>query len=184
MKETARKGETYDGDFLSRITFELRSEEGDLYHTIPSLKAALPQNAVRLITSLREDSILDLLVQTDFQYPRNVLTLIVKTGIRNGRLTHSLGGDFLAERKLNTLYALNDFFEYKDEHGDGLRFYSDDCFSYEVKNNGDAHLTLLRSVQILSHGDAGPLRPCPKALELGEHRFRILLSPTGKKRFF
>ena len=54
----------------------------------------------------------------------------------------------------------------------------------EQDNNGDAHLTLVRSVQILSHGDAGPSLQCPKALELGKHRFRIRLFQTGKKIFF
>jgi len=90
----------------------------------------------------------------------------------------------LAERKLNTLYAFNDFFEYKDQNGNGLRFYSDDCFDYEVKRIGDVCLTLVRSVQILSHGDSGPRIPCPKALELGKHRFKISLFPIGKKTFF
>jgi hypothetical protein len=82
------------------------------------------------------------------------------------------------------LYAFNDFFEYKDQNGDGLRLYSDDCFDYEVKDDGAAYLTLVRSVQILSHGDAGPRIPCPKALELGKHVFKISLFPVGKKTLF
>jgi len=127
---------------------------------------------------------LDLLVHTDFQYPRHFLRLVVNTGIRDGRLIHHLWKDVFVERKLNTLYAFNDFFEYKDRNGNGLRFYSDDCFDYEVKDDGDVYLTLVRSVQILSHGDAGPRIPCPKALELGKHRFKISLSPIGKKTFF
>jgi hypothetical protein len=130
------------------ISFELKSEEGDLYHTTPSVKVALPQNSVKLRSRLK-DSTLDLLVQTDFQYPRHILRLVVNTGIRDGRLIHHLWKDALAERKLNTLYAFNDFFEYKDQNGNGLRFYSDDCFDYEVKDDGDVYLTLVRSVQIL-----------------------------------
>lgn len=180
-KKAARKGRIYKGKFLRRISFELKSEEGDLYHTTPSVKVALPQNSVKLRSRLK-DSTLDLLVQTDFQYPRHILRLVVNTGIRDGRLIHHLWKDALAERKLNTLYAFNDFFEYKDQNGNGLRFYSDDCFDYEVKDDGDVYLTLVRSVQILSHGDAGPTIPCPKALELGKHRFKISLFPIGKKR--
>jgi alpha-mannosidase len=78
------------------------------------------------------------------------------------------------------VYALNDFFEYKDQNGSGLRFYSDDCFDYETKNNGVVYLTLVRSVQILSHGDAGPKIPCPKALELGTHSFKLSIAPVEK----
>jgi hypothetical protein len=107
--------------------------------------------------------------------------MIIKTGIKNGKLTHHLLEDVWVERKLNTLYAFNDSFEYKDENGNGLRFYSDDCFDYEVKGSGDVYLTLVRSVQILSHGDAGPRIPCPKALELGKHAFKVLLFKVGKK---
>ncbi len=107
----------------------------------------------------------------------------MNTGIRNGRLIHHLCKDVFVERKLNTPHALNDFFEYKDQNGNGLRFSSDDCFDYEVKDNGDAYFTLVRSVQILSHGDAGPRIPCPKALELGKHSFKISLFPIGKKAF-
>lgn len=81
------------------------SEEGDFYHTIPSVKAILPQNAIKLRANF-QDSILDLMVQTDFQYPRHILKLIMKTGIRNGRLVHHLSGNVMAERKLNAFYAL------------------------------------------------------------------------------
>jgi alpha-mannosidase len=182
-KKAVRKGKLYNGKFLGRVSFKLRAEEGDLYHTVPSVGAALPQNSIHLRSRLR-DSTLDLLVQTDFQYPRHILRLVVKTGIRDGRLIHHLCGEVLAERKLNTLYAFNSFFEYKDQNDNGLRFYSDDCFDYEVKDVGDVYLTLVRSVQILSHGDAGPRIPCPKALELGKHRFKISFFPLGKKRFF
>jgi hypothetical protein len=108
--------------------------------------------------------------------------MVISTGIREGRLTHHLLEDVWTERKLNTLYAFNDFFEYRD--GDGFRFYSDDCFDYEVKDIGDVYLTLVRSVQILSHGDAGPRTTCPKALELRKHLFKISLSAVGKKIWF
>jgi len=182
-KKAVRKGKSYAGKFLRRISFELRSEEGDLYHTIPSVKTPLSQNSVELRSRL-EDSTLDLLVQTDFQYPRHVLRLVVNTGKRDGRLIHHLWRDTLAERKLNTMYPFNDFFEYKDQDGNGLRFYSDDCFDYEVKHTGHVYLTLVRSVQILSNGDAGPTIQCPKALELGKHRFKISLLPIGKNTFF
>jgi hypothetical protein len=182
-KKAEREGKPYKGRFLTRISFELRSEEGDLYHTIPSVEVAIPPNLVKLRSYLY-DSSLDLLVQTDFQYPRHILRLVVNTGIRDGELRHHLWKDVLAERKLNTLYAFNDFFEYKEQNSDGLRFHSDDCFDYEVKDDGDVYLTLVRSVQILSHGDAGPRIPCPKALELGKHGFKISLSPIGKKTLF
>jgi len=183
IEQPEEKERSYNGEFLRRISFELRSEEGDLYNTIPSVKATLPQSAITLRANLK-DSELDLFIQTDFQYPRHILKLVVNTSIKNGRLIHHLGRDVLAERKLNTLYALNDFFEYKDQNHNGLRFYSDDCFNYEVKDNGDVHIILVRSVQILSHGDAGPRIPCPKALELGKHKFRIFILSIGKKRFF
>jgi hypothetical protein len=181
-EKAVTEGKAYEGNFLRKISFELKSEEGDLYHTIPSVKVALPQNIVKLKSRLN-DSTLDLLVQTDFQYPRHVLRLIVNTGIRDGRLIHHLCKDVFVQRKLNTPHALNDFFEYKDQNGNGLRFSSDDCFDYEVKDDGDACFTLVRSVQILSHGDAGPRMPCPKALELGKHSFKISLFPIGKKAF-
>jgi hypothetical protein len=182
-KKTTKKGKTYKGEFLRRISFELKSEEGDLYHTVPSISVTFPQSSVRLTSSLN-DSTMDLLVQTDFQYPRHVLRLVVNTGIREGRLIQRLWKDTLVERKLNTLYAFNDFFEYKDQNNNGLRFSSDDCFDYEVKDDGNVYLTLIRSVQILSHGDAGPRIPCPKALELGKHKFKISLFPIGKKKLF
>jgi hypothetical protein len=182
-KRAVKKGKSYTGKFLQRISFELRSEEGDLYHTIPSVKTKLTQNSAELESRL-EDSTLDLLVQTDFQYPRHVLRLVVNTCIKNGSLTHHLWKDTLAKRKLNTVYALNDFFEYKDQDGNGLGFCSDDCFDYEVKHNGQVYLTLVRSVQILSHGDAGPRIPCPKALELGKHSFKISVLSIGKNAFF
>lgn len=181
-KKVARKGKLYTGRFLRRISFELRSEEGDLYHTIPSVEATLSQHSAELRSRLK-DCILDLLVQTDFRYPEHVLRLIVNTGIRDGRLIHHFCEDTV-ERKLDTLYPFNDFFEYKDQDGNGLRFHSDDCFDYEVKHLGQVCLTLVRSVQILSHGDAGPKIPCPKALELGQHRFEISLIPVGKNTFF
>lgn len=182
-KKATIKGKIYKGRFLKRISFELKAEEGDLYHTIPSVKVTLPKNSVTL-TSYLNGSILDLYVQTDFQHPRHILRLIVNTGIIAGKLIHHLWKDALAERKLNTLYAFTDFFEYEDKNGNGLRFHSDDCFDYEVKDDGDVYLTLVRSVQILSHGDAGPKTPCPKALELGKHRFKISLVPIGKKHSF
>ena len=178
-KKVSRKGKAFTGKFLRRISFELTSEEGDLYHTILSVKASLLQSSVKLEARL-EDSVLDLLIQTDFRYPRHVLRLVVNTGIRDGRLIHHLFKGTLAERKLNTPYAFNDYFEYKDQEGNGLRFYSDDCFDYEVKHTGHVYLTLVRSVQILSHGDAGPRIPCPEALELGKHEFKISLLPVGK----
>ncbi len=84
----------------------------------------------------------------------------------------------------NTVHPSNGFFEYKDQDGNGLRFHSDDCFDYEVKRTGHIYLTLVRSVQILSHGDAGPRIPCPKALELGKHTFKISLLPIGKDTSF
>lgn len=182
-QKVERKVKPYTGKFLDRISFELKAEEGDLYHTIPSVKADLPSNLVKL-ESYMENSSLDLVVRTDFQYPRHILRMVVNIGIRNGRLTHRLWKDVWAERKLNTLYALNDFFEYKDENGNGLRFYSDDCFDYEVGDTGDVHLTLVRGVQILSHGDAGPRMACPKALELGRHTFKISLFTVGTKSLF
>jgi len=182
-KEIPWKGKLYTGKFLDMVSFELKAEEGDLYNMIPSVKAALPKGTVKLEAYLK-DSTLNLQVQTDFQCPRHVLSLIVKTGIRNGRLIHYFDRDVFAERTLNTLHPSNGFFEYKDQSDDGLSFYGDDCFNYKVKHNGDVHIVLVRSVQILSHGDAGPTIPCPNALELGKHRFRILLSSTGKKRFF
>lgn len=174
---------SYKGKFLRRITFELKAEEGDLYHTIPSIKADFPPSSVKLESYLKNSS-LDLLVRTNFQYPRHILKMVVNTGIKNGRLTHHLGKDVWAERKLNTMYALNGFFEYKDENGDGFRFYGDDCFDCEVKDTGDAYFTLVRSVQILSHGDAGPRIPCPKALELGKHMFKLSLFTVGRKSQF
>ena len=183
IEETESNEKSYKGEFLQGISFELRSEEGDLYNTIPSVKATLPHNAINLKANL-VDSVLDLFIQTDFQYPRCILKLIVNTDIKNGKLLHHLCRDLFTERKLNTLHALNDFFEYKDQNNNGIRLYSDDCFNYEVKNNGDIHIILIRSVQILSHGDAGPRIVCSKALELGKHKFRIFISPTGKKRFF
>jgi len=182
-EKAATKEKIYKGKFLHRISFELKSEEGDLYHTIPSVGVALPQNSVKLKSSLK-DSTLDLSIQTNFQYPRHILRLVVNTGIRDGRLIQHLWKDAFTERKLNTLYPFNDFFEYKDQNDNGLRLYSDDCFDYEVKEDGDIYLTLVRSVQILSHGDAGPTVACPKALELGKHRFEISLFPLGKKTFF
>ena len=182
-KKAERKGKPYKGKFLRKISFELKAEEGDLYHAIPSVKVALPPNSVKLRSYLK-DSSLDLLIRTDFRYPRHILRLVVNTDIRDGRLIHHLWKDVWACRKLNTLYAFNDFFEYKDENGGGLRFYSDDCFDYEVRDGGSVYLTLVRSVQILSHGDAGPRIPCPKALEVGKHRFRTSLFPIGKKRWF
>lgn len=108
--------------------------------------------------------------------------MVVNTGIKNGRVTHHLWKDVWAERKLNTMYVLNGFFEYKDENGVGFRFCSDDCFNYEVKNTGDVYLTLVRSTQILSHGDAGPRIPAPNALELGKHMFKISLFTVGRKK--
>ena len=178
-KKTKREGKSCEGEFLRRISFELRSEEGDLYHTIPTVVAKLPPNSVRVESRLN-NSTLDVLVQTDFQSPRHVLRLLVNTGIRNGKLTQHFWRNSSVERKLNTVYALNDFFEYKDQNGSGLRFYSDDCFDYETKNNGVVYLTLVRSVQILSHGDAGPKIPCPKALELGTHSFKLSIAPVEK----
>lgn len=182
-KKALRKGKLYTGKFLQKISFELRSEEGDLYHTIPSGEATLSQDSIKLRSQI-EDCTLDLLIQTDFQHPGHVLRLVVNTGLKDGKLLHHLSGDALAARKLNTLYPFNDFFEYRDQNGDGLGFHSDDCFDYEVKNEGNVYLTLVRSVHILSHGDAGPRISCPKALELGKHRFRISLLPIGKNTFF
>jgi alpha-mannosidase len=180
-REAEGKARPYRGKFLERVLFELKAEEGDLYHTIPSIGAKLAPDSVNLESYLK-DSGLDLVVRTDFQHPRHVLRMIIKTGIRDGKLTHHLLEDVWVKRELNTLYAFNDFFEYKDEKGDGLRFYSDDCFDYEVKDTGDVYLTLVRSVQILSHGDAGPRIPCPKALELGKHVFKVSLYTIGKAR--
>ena len=182
-KEITEKGNLYEGKFLDKISFELEAEEGDLYHTIPSVKAVLPKNDIKLKANLK-DSILELIVQLNFQYPRHNLKLIVKTGIRNGSVIHHLNGSDIVERSFNTLYPLNSFLEYKDQDGTGIRFCTDDCFNYEVKNNGDIHFILVRSVQILSHGDAGPRIPCPKALELGRHKFKLFISDIGKKSSF
>ncbi len=181
-RKTSRKGKPYAGKFLRKISFELRSEEGDLYHTIPSIKATLSKKSVNVRSQLT-DSTLDLLVETDFQYPRHVLRLVINTDIRNGKLTHHLYRNTLIERKLDTLYAWNDYFEYKDQDDNGLGFQSDDCFDYEVKHTGHVYLALVRSVQILSHGDAGPRIACPKALELGRHSFKISLYPLGENTF-
>jgi hypothetical protein len=147
------------------------------------VKQPLPKNSVTPGTSLK-DSTLNLTVKTDFQYPRHALRLILKTGIKEGTLTHHLWENVFAQRKLNTLYAFNDFFELKNQKGYGFRFSSDDCFDYEIKSNGNVYLTLVRSVQILSHGDAGPRIPCPKALELGKHKFHVSLSTVGNKTPF
>jgi hypothetical protein len=182
-KEIAEKGNLYEGKFLDKISFELEAEEGDLYHTIPSGKAVLSKNDIKLKANLK-DSVLELIVQINFQYPRHNLKLIVKTGIRNGSVIHHLNGSDIGERSFNTLYPLNSFLEYKDQDGNGLRFCTDDCFNYEVKNNGDIHFILVRSVQILSHGDAGPRIPCPKALELGRHKFKLFISDIGEKSSF
>ena len=178
-KKPAREGRMYDGEFLSGVSFELKREEGDLYHTKPSVKVALPQNSVKLEARLNGNT-LNLLAETDFQFPGHVLRLVVSTGIANGRLVHHLWKDTFAERKLNTLYAFNDSFEYTDKNDSGLRFASDDCFDYEVKDNGNVYVTLVRSVEILSHGDAGPRARCPNALELGKRRFRMAISSLGR----
>jgi Glycosyl hydrolases family 38 N-terminal domain/Alpha mannosidase middle domain len=183
-KKLAKRGKLcpYKGEFLDRISFELKSEEGDLYNTIPSVKATLTENSV-ILESHVENTSLNLLVQTDFQNPRHVLKLIIRTGIKEGKLTQHFYNGSLAERHLGISYAFNDFFEYKDQAGNGIRFRSNDCFDYEAKHIGDICLTLVRSVQILSHGDAGPRIPCPKALELGKHSFRISLFPIGRNIF-
>jgi len=181
-RRVEREGKPYRGKFLGRISFDLKAEEGDLYHTIPSVKADIPPNSVKLQSYIQNSS-LDLLVRVNFQHDRHILRMVVSTGIREGRLTHHLWKDVWAERKLNTLYALNDLFEYKDEDESGFRFRSDDCFDYEVKDTGDVYLTLVRGVQILSHGDAGPRINCPNALELGKHTFKISLHTFGKRRW-
>jgi len=180
-RKRERKARSYKGKFLRRISFELKAEEGDLYHTIPSMETELPPNSVKLESFLKNSG-LDLIVRIDFQHPRHILRIVVNTGIRDGRLTHHLWKNVWTERKLNTSYALNDFFEYKDDNN-GFRFHSDDCFDYEVRDTGKVYLTLVRSVQILSHGDAGPRTMCPKALELGKHLFKISMSTLGKKEW-
>lgn len=182
-KEIVQKGKPYTGRFLRRISFELRSEEGDLYHTIPSVKAKLSPKSAKYRSRI-VGSALDLSIHTDFRYPRHVLKLVLNTDIRNGLLTHHFYRDIMVERKLDTSYAFNGYFEYKDQDGNGFRFASDDCFEYEVKNSGQVCLTLVRSVQILSHGDAGPKIVCPEALELGRHSFRISLLPIGVNTLF
>jgi hypothetical protein len=181
-KKARRRGKAYSGNFLRRISFELMAEEGDLYRNIPSVKVTLPKDFIKL-SAYRNDSALNLSIKTDSQWPRHVLRLVVKTGVKKGALTHHLWKEVFAERRLNTLYAFNDFFELKDCNGDGFRFSSDDCFDYEVKESGDVCFTLVRSVQILSHGDAGPRTPCPGALELGKHRFEISVFSIGKETF-
>jgi alpha-mannosidase len=178
-RKTELDGKCCKDDFLGRVSFELRYEEGDLYHTKPTAVTDLPKNSVR-IKSCFNNPTWDILVQTDFQSPGHVLKLLVNTSISDGKLTQRFWPDSWVERKLNTLYAFNNFFEYKDKNGSGLRFNSDDCFDYEIKNNGVVYLTLVRSVQILSHGDAGPKIPCPKALELGKHSFKLSVTPVEK----
>jgi alpha-mannosidase len=104
-RKAEREGKPYKGKFLSRISFQLESEEGDLYHTISSVEVAIPPDFIKLRSYLN-DSGLDLLVRTDFQYPRHILRLGVNTGVRGGELRHHFWKDVWAKRKLNTFVCL------------------------------------------------------------------------------
>jgi len=174
-------GKLYPGKLRNMFSLELRAESGDLYHSKPSRFLATPPDS-SIIKKCLQDSSLEISIQTNFQFPEHVLKLVVDTGVREGILTQYYWNQASTERKLDTLYALNGFFEYKNQDGTGFRFRSDDCFDYEVKRTGKVYLTLVRSVQILSHGDAGPRIRCPKAEELGKHRFEVSINPIGAQQ--
>jgi hypothetical protein len=173
--------EPYSGKFLSNIRYELRLDGGDLYHTRPGPWRT--RFNAQLESHLLEGGPLELDVRVSFRHPHHRLQLIIKTDIPQGVLTHYLDG-YPAKRKLNTLYAFTGPFEYWNRNRTaGLRLSSDDCFDYEVKSDGHIHLTLVRSVLFLSRGDAGPILPCPGALERGRHRFKIHIYPLGQREW-
>jgi hypothetical protein len=176
IKEVQIGKKTYKGEFLKNISFQLSFDHGDLYHTKPEFRCYYQPEKLEI--NLLEDGCIELDVDINFKQPHHKLQLVIKSGIREGNIIHHLDGHKI-ERQLNTIYPLVGYFEYWDKKRTrGLQIHGD-CFDYEVKNNGDIFLTLIRSVSLLSHGDAGPPIECPDALEQGMYKFKIFVRQLG-----
>jgi len=71
---------------------------------------------------------------------------------------------------------MEDWIDYGNEDR-GVALFTCGIPGYQVTGE-DIYLTLLRSVNLLSHGDKGPITPVPDALELGkEYEFGFAVYP-------
>ncbi len=113
-------------------------------------------------------------VRSNFPHVR--MRVKIDTGLKNKEyISGTVFGAVKREEELRD-YPLEDWLDYGNEER-GVAVFTQGIPGYQV-NEGKIWLTLLRSVNLLSHGDKGPIVPVMDALELGkDYEFRFAIYP-------
>lgn len=109
-------------------------------------------------------------------FPHVRLRAVVDTGLRAGECTSGTIFGAVRRREDERDYPMNGWVDYS-LGGRGVAVLTQGIPGYQA-SEGKIRLTLLRSVDLLSHGDKGPIVPVMGALELGQdYEFNFAIYP-------
>ena len=145
-----------------------------IWHTIVTLYKGIPR--------------VDFEMDMDFNYPHSIVRVHFPVNVNNDvfyseipggvvvRETNPKGEDTWVQKPTGTWPIQNwlDFANPEDTYG--VSFINLGLPEHRIEDN-DIQLTLLRSVDMVSWGDAGPKIYAPNALMIGSHNFRYAIYP-------
>ncbi|GEM_PF-1263753 len=109
-------------------------------------------------------------------FPHVRLRMKMDTGLRSKECTAGTVFGAVRRREDERDYPMEGWMDYGDDEG-GVAVFTQGIPGYQV-SEGKIRLTLLRSINLLSHGDKGPIVPVMDALELGkEYEFHFAIYP-------
>jgi len=115
-------------------------------------------------------------VRLKSQFPHVRVRMKCGTGISDGECFSGTTFGFVKREREPRDFPMEDWVDYGNEDR-GVAVLTRGIPGYQITGE-DIYLTLLRSVNLLSHGDKGPITPIPDALELGkEYEFNFAVYP-------
>ncbi len=113
-------------------------------------------------------------LKTDFPHVR--IRVKFSTGISDGKCLVGTTFGIVERKKEPRDFPMEDWIDYGNEDR-GVAVFTRGIPGYQITGE-DIYLTLLRSVNLLSHGDKGPITHIPDALELGkQYEFNFAVYP-------
>lgn len=128
---------------------------------------------------------IDFKLDIDFNYPHTILRVLFPTKIESEIFYSEIPGGVVKREKVveskgwveehPSTYPVQNWIAYEDNEK-GVALINAGLPEHKIENN-TIKLTLLRSVDVVSWGNAGPRFYTPKALMIGKHTFRYSLVP-------
>ena len=145
-----------------------------IWHTIVSLYKGIPR--------------IDFETDMDFNYPHSIVRVHFPVSIDNDVFYSEIPGGVVVRstkpegentwvQKPTGTWPIQNWLDFEDSKGTyGVTFINLGLPEHKIEDN-DIQITLLRSVDMVSWGDAGPKIYAPEALMIGNHNFRYALYP-------